>query len=51
MGFAAAAIYAASLLCNEKRALRKVAEAAQVTETTLRNRYLEQIEALGIRDS
>ncbi|MDY6819193.1 MAG: transcription initiation factor IIB [Halobacteriales archaeon] len=47
-GFAAAAIYAASLLCNEKRTQREVAEVAQVTEVTIRNRYQEQIEAMGI---
>lgn len=48
-GFAAAAIYAASLLCNEKKTQREVAEVAQVTEVTIRNRYQEQIEAIGIR--
>ena len=48
-GYAAAAIYAASLLCNEKRTQREVGDVAQVTEVTIRNRYQEQIEALGIR--
>jgi transcription initiation factor TFIIB len=47
-GFAAAAIYAASLLCNEKQTQRAVAEVAQVTEVTTRNRYQEQIEAMGL---
>ncbi|NEU58643.1 transcription initiation factor IIB family protein [Halorussus sp. MSC15.2] len=47
-GFAAAAIYAASLLCNEKQTQREVADVAQVTEVTIRNRYQEQIEAMGI---
>jgi transcription initiation factor TFIIB len=47
-GYAAAAIYAASLLCNEKKTQREVAEVAQVTEVTIRNRYQEQIEAMGI---
>ena len=47
-GFAAAAIYAASLLCNEKQTQREVAEVAQVTEVTIRNRYQEQIEAMGL---
>ena len=47
-GFAAAAIYAASLLCNEKKTQREVAAVAQVTEVTIRNRYQEQIEAMGI---
>jgi len=48
-GFAAAAIYAASLLCNEKQTQREVASVAQVTEVTIRNRYQEQIEAMGIQ--
>ncbi|MFD1514247.1 transcription initiation factor IIB [Halomarina rubra] len=47
-GYAAAAIYAASLLCNEKKTQREVAGVAQVTEVTIRNRYQEQIEAMGI---
>ena len=47
-GFAAAAIYAASLLCNDKKTQREVAEVAQVTEVTIRNRYQEQIEAMDI---
>ena len=49
-GYAAAAIYAASLLCNEKKTQREVADAAQVTEVTIRNRYQEQIEAMGIHE-
>src|SRR6056297_3462201 len=40
--------YAASLLCNEKKTQREVADVAQVTEVTIRNRYQEQIEAMGI---
>ena len=48
-GYAAAAIYAASLLCNEKKTQREVADIAQVTEVTIRNRYQEQIEAMGIQ--
>jgi transcription initiation factor TFIIB len=47
-GFAAAAIYAASLLCNEKKTQREVADVAQVTEVTIRNRYQEQIEAMDV---
>lgn len=46
-GYAAAAIYASCLLCNEKQTQRDVAEVANVTEVTIRNRYQEQIEALG----
>lgn len=49
-GFAAAAIYAASLLCNEKKTQREVSEVANVTEVTIRNRYQEQIKVLGILD-
>lgn len=47
-GYAAAAIYASALLCNEKKTQREVANVAQVTEVTIRNRYQEQIEALGL---
>lgn len=47
-GYAAAAIYTASLLCNEKRTQKAVADVAQVTQVTIRNRYQEQIEAMGI---
>ncbi|OVE84059.1 transcription initiation factor IIB [Natronolimnobius baerhuensis] len=47
-GYAAAAIYAASLLCNSKKTQREVADVAQVTEVTIRNRYQEQIAAMGI---
>lgn len=47
-GYAAAAIYASALLCNEKKTQREVANVAQVTEVTIRNRYQEQIGALGL---
>lgn len=47
-GFAAAAIYAAALLCNEKRTQEDVAEVADVTEVTIRNRYQEQIKVRGV---
>jgi len=47
-GYAAAAIYAAALLCNKKKTQREVADVAQVTEVTIRNRYQEQIAAMGI---
>lgn len=49
-GFAAAAIYSASLLCNEKQTQAEVGDVAQVTEVTIRNRYQEQIEAMGLSD-
>lgn len=45
-GFAAAALYSASLLCNDKRTQSEVADVAHVTEVTIRNRYQEQIEVL-----
>lgn len=48
-GFAAAAIYAAAFLCTEKKTQEEVAEVAQVTAVPIRNRYQEQIEAVGIR--
>src|SRR5256712_11855413 len=40
-GVAAAAIYIASILCNERRTQREVADVAGVTEVTIRNRYKE----------
>ncbi len=46
-GYAAAAIYLASILCNDKRTQKEVADAANVTEVTIRNRYHEQAEAIG----
>jgi transcription initiation factor TFIIB len=45
-GFAAAAIYTASLDCDEKQTQRAVADVAQVTEVTIRNRYQEQTAVL-----
>lgn len=47
-GVAAAAIYIASIQCNERRTQREVAEVAGVTEVTIRNRYKELTEKLGI---
>ena len=45
-GFAAASIYAAGLLCNETIPQRDVAETAQTTVVTVRNRYREQLDAI-----
>ncbi|MDH5746728.1 MAG: transcription initiation factor IIB, partial [Candidatus Bathyarchaeota archaeon] len=45
-GMAAAASYIASMLTGEKRTQREVAEVAQVTEVTIRNRYKELVERL-----
>ncbi|WP_010480153.1 transcription initiation factor IIB [Thermococcus zilligii] len=47
-GLAAAALYLASLLEGEKKTQREVAEVANVTEVTVRNRYKELVEKLGI---
>ncbi|MFQ5553718.1 MAG: transcription initiation factor IIB, partial [Thermoplasmata archaeon] len=47
-GVAAAAIYIASILGNERRTQREVADVAGVTEVTIRNRYKELTDKLGI---
>ena len=47
-GFAAAAIYAAGLLCDDTIPQREVAETAQTTVVTVRNRYREQLEAVDM---
>ncbi len=47
-GVAAAAIYIASLLTEERRTQRAVAEVAGVTEVTIRNRYKELTEKLDL---
>lgn len=49
-GIAAAALYVAALLNNEKRTQREVADVAGITEVTIRNRYKELIDRLGIED-
>jgi transcription initiation factor TFIIB len=49
MGVAAAAIYIAAIENNERRTQREVAEVAGVTEVTIRNRYKELTEKLGIQ--
>ncbi|WP_254830775.1 transcription initiation factor IIB [Haloglomus salinum] len=45
VGLAAAAVYAASLLCNEKVTQSEVSEVANISEVTIRNRYHELLEA------
>jgi len=45
VGLAAAAVYAASLLTNEKVTQSEVSEVANVSEVTIRNRYRELLEA------
>jgi len=47
-GVAGAAIYISSILCNSRRTQREVADVAGVTEVTIRNRYKELTERLGI---
>ena len=49
-GIAAAALYVAALLNGEKKTQREVADVAGITEVTIRNRYKELIEKLGIED-
>lgn len=48
-GLAAAAVYLATLRTQEKRTQRQVAEAAEVTEVTVRTRYRELADALGAK--
>ncbi len=47
-GVCAASIYAASILSNEKRTQRKIAQIALVTEVTVRNRFSELTENLNL---
>jgi transcription initiation factor TFIIB len=48
-GLAAAAVYTASVLCSEQRTQKEVADAAGITEVTIRNRYKELKRELNIR--
>jgi len=50
IGVAAAALYIAAVLRGEKKTQREVADAIGVTEVTIRNRYKEMVETLGIKD-
>jgi len=45
VGLAAAAVYAASLLVNEKVTQSEVSDVANISEVTIRNRYHELLEA------
>ena len=47
-GIAAAALYISALLHGEKRTQREVADIAGVTEVTIRNRYKELLDKLGL---
>jgi len=49
-GVAAAAIYIACVLTGEKRTQREVASIVNVTEVTIRNRYKELVEKLGLEE-
>jgi transcription initiation factor TFIIB len=45
VGLAAAAVYAAALLTNEKVTQSQVSDVANISEVTIRNRYKELLEA------
>jgi len=47
-GIAAAALYVSALVHGEKRTQREVADVAGVTEVTIRNRYKELLDELGL---
>ncbi len=49
-GIAAASLYVAALINNEKRTQREVADIAGVTEVTIRNRYKELLTKLKLKD-
>lgn len=48
-GLAAAAVYTASLMLGEQRTQKEVAEGAGITEVTIRNRYKELKDELGLK--
>lgn len=50
-GIAAASLYVAALINNEKRTQREVADIAGVTEVTIRNRYKELFKKLKLKES
>ncbi|MCL9815058.1 transcription initiation factor IIB [Natranaeroarchaeum aerophilus] len=47
VGLAAAAVYAAPLLCNESVTQSEVSDVTDISEVTIRNRYKELLEADG----
>lgn len=49
-GVAAAALYVAALINDEKKTQREVADVAGITEVTIRNRYKELIDRLDLED-
>ena len=48
-GVTAAAVYISAIICGEHRSQRQVAEAAGISEVTLRDRYRKLADGLGIR--
>jgi transcription initiation factor TFIIB len=48
LGLAAAAIYVAGIMLDDRKTQREIAEVARVTEVTVRNRYKEMVNKLGI---
>lgn len=48
-GLAAASLYIAALLENERRTQKEIADAAKVTEVTIRNRYKDLVKKLNIK--
>jgi transcription initiation factor TFIIB len=49
-GIAAAALYVSALLNDEKKTQREVADVAGITEVTIRNRYKELLDRLGLEE-
>jgi len=49
-GIAAAALYVAALLNDEKKTQREVADVAGITEVTIRNRYKELLDKLNLEE-
>ncbi|RLJ08395.1 MAG: transcription initiation factor IIB [Candidatus Aenigmatarchaeota archaeon] len=50
IGVAAAALYIAAVMLGEKKTQREIADMIGVTEVTIRNRYKEIVDALGIKE-
>ncbi|HDJ30485.1 MAG TPA: transcription initiation factor IIB [bacterium] len=47
-GLAATAIYIASILCGEKKTQKEISNVSGVTEVTIRSRYKEMVQELGL---
>ncbi|MUV88374.1 transcription initiation factor IIB 2, partial [Natronomonas sp. CBA1123] len=48
VGLAAAAVYAAALLCNQKVTQNEVSEVSDISEVTIRNRYKQILRAADV---